>query len=133
VDDSVDRVEVVAGMLVRDGHVLLCHRSADRTWYPDVWDFPGGHVEAGEGYTSALVRELREELGIAIAEPSMPEIARLVSDEFDMRIWVVTEWTGVPVNASPDEHDHVAWKTPDAIAGLSLADDSYPSLIAQVL
>ena len=38
--------DVVAGVLIRDGHVLLCHRSPAREWYPDVWDLPGGHVEA---------------------------------------------------------------------------------------
>jgi ADP-ribose pyrophosphatase YjhB (NUDIX family) len=35
---------VVAGLLVRDQQVLLCHRSAERKWYPNVWDLPGGHV-----------------------------------------------------------------------------------------
>ena len=39
---------LVAALLVRDGRMLLCHRSAGRRWYPDVWDFPGGHVEGGE-------------------------------------------------------------------------------------
>src|SRR5690349_1557820 len=64
------RVQIVAALL-RDGdRVLLCHRSAARRWYPDVWDLPGGHVEAGETPGAALVRELREELGITIGEPS---------------------------------------------------------------
>ena len=63
---------IVAAFL-RDGNrVLLCHRSARRRWYPDVWDLPGGHVESGELPGRALVRELREELGITVAEPSDP-------------------------------------------------------------
>ncbi|GID92165.1 NUDIX hydrolase [Amorphoplanes digitatis] len=49
--------------LLRDGNrVLLCHRSPQRRWYPDVWDLPGGHVEPGEPPGAALARELREEL-----------------------------------------------------------------------
>ncbi|WP_433427484.1 NUDIX hydrolase [Nonomuraea sp. CA-141351] len=44
-DDS-GPVRIVTAVL-RDGdRVLLCHRSAGRRWYPDVWDLPGGHVEA---------------------------------------------------------------------------------------
>ncbi|GAA2693767.1 hypothetical protein GCM10010412_085480 [Nonomuraea recticatena] len=46
-DDS-GPVRIVTAVL-RDGdRVLLCHRSAGRRWYPDVWDLPGGHVEEGE-------------------------------------------------------------------------------------
>lgn len=58
------RVQVVAGVLRRNGRLLLFHRRPDRTHYPDVWDLPGGHVEVGESTIDALVRELAEELGV---------------------------------------------------------------------
>jgi mutator protein MutT len=125
--------DVVAGIVVRSGHVLLCHRSTTRAWYPDVWDLPGGHVEIGESPTRALVRELREELGIVIEEPSDHEFSRVVTSEFDMRIWVVNEWVGVAVNAAPQEHDEVAWMSVDEIAGLALAHGSYLSVISRAL
>lgn len=53
---------IVAGVMIQDGRILLCHRSPDRWWYPDVWDLPGGHVEPGETPAAALRRDL-EELG----------------------------------------------------------------------
>ena len=125
--------EVVAGLLVRHGQVLLCHRSADRRWFPDVWDLPGGHVAPGEAPTKALVREIEEELGVVIEEPTILESFRLTTTEFDMRIWILREWTGMPRNASPDEHDDVAWFDVDGLDDLSLGDESYPLLIAQAL
>jgi 8-oxo-dGTP pyrophosphatase MutT (NUDIX family) len=125
--------EVVAGILVRDGQVLLCHRTAGRKWYPDVWDLPGGHVEAEETVLGALVGELEEELGVVIKEPSGQEFSRLVTNEVDLRIWVIQEWIGTPVNASPNEHDHVEWFSSGAVAGLRLAHESYISLIAEAL
>jgi ADP-ribose pyrophosphatase YjhB (NUDIX family) len=72
-----------------DSRVLLCHRSPGRRWYPDVWDLPGGHVEAGESPARAPVREVHEELGVSMAEPSGPELARFVTAAFDMRVWLV--------------------------------------------
>jgi 8-oxo-dGTP diphosphatase len=61
-DCGVEDIDhVVAGLLVVGNTVLLCHRSANRRWYPNVWDLPGGHVEHGESPAAALVRELKEE------------------------------------------------------------------------
>ena len=54
---------VVAGLLWRDGRVLICQRDAHGA-FPGKWEFPGGKVEAGEKPEEALRRELFEELGI---------------------------------------------------------------------
>src|ERR1043166_8935825 len=59
--------EVVAGLLCRNGRVLICQRSASAA-FPLKWEFPGGKVEKGERHEAALRRELQEELGIE-AEP----------------------------------------------------------------
>jgi 8-oxo-dGTP diphosphatase len=59
-------VEVVAGILVRDGRVLLTRRTPQQM-FPDLWEIPGGKVEPGESAAEALARELREELGITVA------------------------------------------------------------------
>lgn len=55
--------QVVAGILERDGKILICRRRADQP-HALKWEFPGGKIEAGESPDDALVRELREELGI---------------------------------------------------------------------
>jgi mutator protein MutT len=123
----------VAALVIRDGRVLLCHRSAERRWYPDVWDFAGGHVEAGETPARALVRELREELGVTIKEPSGPELARVVTAAFDMRIWLVGAWAGDLTNAAPAEHDRIGWFGAPELTRLRLAHDSYVPLITRTL
>jgi 8-oxo-dGTP diphosphatase len=124
----------IVGALLRDGNrVLLCHRSPQRRWYPDVWDLAGGHVEPGELPGLALARELREELGIDIAAPLGPPVQEVRADTFDMQIWLIEAWAGSPVNAAPDEHDAIAWFTEDTLRDLSLAHDSYLAMFSSVL
>jgi 8-oxo-dGTP diphosphatase len=105
---------VVLGALVRDGHVLLALRRADKRAYPGVWDLPGGEVEAGESEPAALARELREELGVEVRPGAASHLARVVvapagDDEVTLSAWLVREWSGTPTNAAPEEHDDLAW------------------------
>ena len=130
-DDQAHRI--VAGLLVRDNHVLLCHRVSTRRWYPNVWDLPGGHVEGGEAPTAALVRELREELNIEVAEPEGQCRFHLEGDGFDMSVWQLSTWVGVPSNAAPEEHDDIGWFSDPDVRTLRLAHSDYPSLIATAL
>jgi 8-oxo-dGTP diphosphatase len=55
--------QVVAGLIVRDGKLLICQRTKHQPM-PLKWEFPGGKIEYGEQPTDALRRELEEELGI---------------------------------------------------------------------
>ena len=56
---------IVAAVIVTDGRVLACERSAP----PEAagrWEFPGGKVEPGETDAQALARECLEELGVRV-------------------------------------------------------------------
>lgn len=66
-------VQVVAAILEREGKVLIGQRKPEQS-HPLKWEFPGGKVEPGETPMSAVVRELQEELAIAVERAE--EIAR---------------------------------------------------------
>ncbi|GAA4606145.1 8-oxo-dGTP pyrophosphatase MutT (NUDIX family) [Actinoplanes octamycinicus] len=128
-----DRAHIVAALL-RDGdRILLCHRSPQRRWYPDVWDLPGGHVEPGELPGAALAREIGEEVGIEIPPPPGPPMREIHGPTYDMQVWLVDTWTGVPVNVAPEEHDAIGWFTADELDGLALAHDGYLAMFTEVL
>lgn len=56
-------LRVVAAVVIREGRVLLTQRPPG-THLEGLWEFPGGKVEPGESDAGALIRELREELGV---------------------------------------------------------------------
>lgn len=105
--------EVVVGALVREGRVLLVHRSPRKRSYPGAWDLPGGLIEVGESELEALTRELHEELGVQIAPATASRLCRLTAGPADdpalISAWLVRVWQGTPANVAPEEHDDIGW------------------------
>ena len=62
----IPQYAVAAAVIRRDGRVLVDKRRADGL-LGGLWEFPGGKVEEGEDFQTALVREIMEELGVHIA------------------------------------------------------------------
>ncbi len=124
---------VVTAALYRGSEVLLCHRSPSRRWYPNVWDFPGGHVDDLEFPREALIRELREELAIEVAEADVAGQPHqtILGAGFHMSVWRIEAWTGEPFNAQEDEHDEIRWFGLAEALALPLAHAAYPALLRE--
>ncbi len=120
--------------LLRDGdRVLLVHRGPACSWAPDTWDLPGGHVNDGEIEPEAMVREAREELGIAVRPGDLSPIARLRGPDFEVAFFHVTSWAGTPHNAAPEEHTTLAWVRASELCHRRLADPQILPIIQRVL
>lgn len=124
---------VVCGALMENGEVLLVHRSPTRRAYPDLWDLPGGHVEAGEAELQALAREMHEELGVHIAAESSSRLGDLHAgsgeDSVRVGVWQIRGWVGSPTNRAPEEHDDIAWVGINELGGLPLVFGALPALL----
>ncbi|MFC4241799.1 NUDIX domain-containing protein [Gryllotalpicola reticulitermitis] len=129
---GIARDEVAVAVIVRDGKVFLGHRHPRRRWYPNCWDLIGGHIEQGDTAAQAIVRECREELSIVIHD-ARPIENPVELPTVNLHTFLVSSWDGDLINSAPDEHDALAWFTPDQVSGLRLADHSYSVWLPEVI
>jgi 8-oxo-dGTP diphosphatase len=130
--------DIVNALLIRQGLVLLAKRSPRRKAYPNLWSFPGGHVEKGESLAKALDRELREEIGVApidykllgtIADPNTAK-----DDPVTYHMYAVTAWRGGEPTIIDDEHTELRWfKLAAAISLADLAVAEYRPLLQGIV
>ena len=102
-------VEVAAAVLQRpDGSFLLAQRPPNKIW-AGYWEFPGGKIELGETPYHALVRELREELGISVttAYPWLTRVFTYPHATVRLNFFRVTAWSG---ELHPHEGQVFAWQ-----------------------
>ncbi|MET8169246.1 (deoxy)nucleoside triphosphate pyrophosphohydrolase [Streptomyces sp. NPDC005329] len=122
-----ERTVVVGAALLDAGRLLAARRSAP----PELagrWELPGGKVEEGEAPEAALVRELREELGVEA------ETVERVPGEWPLRPpYVLRVWTARlrPGSAAPEplqDHDALRWLTPAEIWDVDWLDQDVPAV-----
>lgn len=124
-----DSVVVVAGAVCAGGRFLAARRSAP----PELagrWELPGGKVDPGESGEQALVRELREELGVE-AEP----LERIPGEwplkpGYVLRVWTVRLLAGDP--APLEDHDELRWLAPEEVDTVDWLDQDRPA-VAEVV
>lgn len=106
---STKIIEVAAAVLQKpNGAFLLARRPSGKIW-EGYWEFPGGKIEPGEMPRQALVRELREELGIEV-DKAYPWITRVFSyphATVRLHFFRVMQWRGEP---HPHEGQTFSWQ-----------------------
>jgi mutator protein MutT len=108
-----DPVNVAIGIVVRDGHILICQRR-NKGHLGGLWEFPGGKKEPGETPDSCLFRELREELGIVVRviEPFAPIDWQYPSVHVRLLPYLCDLVSGEP---APLACQQLAWVEPKAL------------------
>lgn len=114
--EGLPTVLVVAVALIDpDGRVLIAQRPEGKQ-LAGLWEFPGGKVEPGERPEIALIRELKEELGIDVTEACLAPFV-FASHAYEtfhllMPLYLCRRWSGVVVK---HEHAALAWVKPNRL------------------
>ncbi|MBP0437920.1 8-oxo-dGTP diphosphatase MutT [Tianweitania sediminis] len=131
--DAKKLLLVVACALVdADGRVLLAQRPEGKA-LAGLWEFPGGKVEPGETPEAALIRELREELGIETQVACLAPLtfASHAYDDFHllMPLYVCRRYSGIP---QPRDAQALKWVRPAKLRDYPMPPADEP-LIAHLL
>ena len=108
-------IEVAAGLIFRDGRLLITQRPKGGH-LPGRWEFPGGKCEPDETLSECLQRELREELGIEVrvGEPA-ETITHCYPEKTVKLIFFRCQLAGSEPRGM--EGQSIAWVTPDELDG----------------
>ena len=128
-----DGLARTVGALLVDaqGRVLLGLRAAHKKAWPNHWDAIGGRIEAEETPDQAMIREVRDEIGV------VPTIFHRLASVADPRpdlygaseatLYAVTSWSGGEPRNLGDEHEQIGWVGEQELAELNaLAGYDYP-------
>ncbi len=105
-----------AALINTQGHILLARRPEGKKM-AGMWEFPGGKMEPGETPEAALVRELREELGIEVAVDDLAPFV-FASHPYEsfhllMPVFLCRRWKG---ESTAREGQVLAWVAPERLA-----------------
>jgi 8-oxo-dGTP diphosphatase len=126
-EPALPLVLVAAAVLVdADGRVLLARRPDGKSM-AGLWEFPGGKVDSGETPETALIRELREELGIDVAASCLAPFT-FASHAYPgfhllMPLYVCRKWSGIPLAR---EGQRLAWVRPARLVDYSMPPADKP-------
>lgn len=124
-------VHVVACALIDiDGRILLAKRPKGKSM-ADLWEFPGGKIEAGETPETAIIRELEEELAIDTKSTCLAPLS-FVSHEYDdfhlvMLLYVCRRWWGTPKAIEASE---LAWVRAPRLRDYDMPEADKPLIAA---
>ena len=120
----VELIEVVAAVIVHEGRVLACRRAQGKG-AAGLWEFPGGKVEPGESAEQALIREIREELGVGIHLDH--ELNTAEHGGIRLTCWFARLGGGdIPTQST--DHDELRWMLPSHLPTLTWAPADLPAV-----
>ena len=120
-----EKVELTVLCLIQDGNRVLLQNRIKEDW--KGYTFPGGHVEAGESFVDAVIREMKEETGLTVISPKMVGIKQfpIKGGRYIVLLFKAEEFTGEVVSSDEGEME---WVDCDRLNEVNTVEDFHDLL-----
>ena len=115
-----ENAELTVLCLIQDGNRVLLQNRVKNDW--KGYTLPGGHVEAGESFVDAVVREMKEETGLSIKNPRIVGIKHfpMENGRYIVLLFKATEFEGTVVSS---EEGEMEWISLDDFSAINVVED----------
>ncbi len=115
-----ENVELTVLCLIQDGNRILLQNRVKKDW--QGYTLPGGHVEPGESFVDAVIREMKEETGLDILKPRLVGIKQFPIDDgrYIVLLFKTESFSGQVVSSDEGEME---WVECDKLSEINTVDD----------
>ena len=115
-----ENAELTVLCLIQDGNRVLLQNRVKNDW--KGYTLPGGHVEVGESFVDAVVREMKEETGLSIKNPRIVGIKHfpMENGRYIVLLFKATEFEGTVVSS---EEGEMEWISLDDLSAINVVED----------
>ena len=115
-----ENVELTVLCMIESGEKILLQNRIKKDWRG--YALPGGHVEQGESFVDAVIREIREETGLTVVDPRLVGVKQFPIDNgrYVVLLFKATEWTG---NVISSEEGQMEWIEYSYLSKVKTVDD----------
>lgn len=115
-----ENVELTVLCLIQDGNRILLQNRVKKDW--QGYTLPGGHVEPGESFVDAVIREMKEETGLDILKPRLVGIKQFPIDDgrYIVLLFKTESFSGQVVSSDEGE---MKWVKYDRLSAINTVDD----------
>ena len=115
-----ENVELTVLCLIQDGNRILLQNRIKKDW--QGYTLPGGHVEPGESFVDAVIREMKEETGLDILKPRLVGIKQFPIEDgrYIVLLFKTESFSGQVVSSDEGE---MKWVECDRLSEINTVDD----------
>ena len=117
---KTENVELTVLCLIEDGNKILLQNRVKKDW--QGYALPGGHVEPGESFVDAVIREMEEETGLTVIEPRLSGVKQFPKENgrYVVLLFKATRWSGDLVSS---DEGQMEWIDYNSISEIRTVDD----------